>query len=792
MPARYGLGKQTMPDIEIEIDGKKLTAQPNQTVIEVADSAGIYIPRFCYHKQLSIPANCRMCLVEIEKAPKTLPACATPVAPGMKVFTRSPKTLQAQRAVMEFLLINHPLDCPICDQGGECELQDLSMGYGASWSQYDEPKRAVADQDLGPLIATEMTRCIYCTRCVRFGDEVAGIRELGAIGRGEFTEIGTYIQHAIQSELSGNIIDLCPVGALTSKPYRFTARPWELDQAEGISPHDCIGSNLHIHTRYGEVMRVVAHDNPDVNETWIADRDRFSYEGLHHPDRLKEPIAKIDGRWQVVEWEQAFELVAQGLQAVIAEHGVDKLGALASPSSTLEEFYLLQKIIRGLGSPHIDYRLREVDTSDDAQRSLPQLGMSWQEFDSADAIILLGSHIQKEQPIAGWKVRKAALKGASIIAINPVDYPFNFPLAAKAIVATQDLPQTLQAILESLTKQTGKFSDLRQALKDKQRICIVLGALANHHPQAASLRYYAQEIARNLNAKVGYLTDGANAAGGYLAGAMPHRQVGGVMNNVGLSAYAMLEKPRKAYVLLNVEPDKDCANSALAKLALQQAQFVVALATFRNQLLEEHANVILPMAAFTETSGTYVNVCGRWQSFKGCAKPFFATRPAWKILRVLGNFLQLNGFDYKNSERIRDEVKSSLKTATAELSSACLPPKQSASPTHENKLYRIGEIPIYAIDSLVRRSKPLQETQPITEGNMQLARLHPKTAESLSLQTGDAVQIRQKHGEAKLTIAIDERIPQKSIFIAGGIHATRGLGDLFGEVDIEKAADTTR
>lgn len=353
-----------MADLEIEIDGKKLTAKPNQTVIQVADEAGIYIPRFCYHKHLTIPANCRMCLVEVEKMPKAVPACATPCTPGMKVFTKSQKTILAQRAVMEFLLINHPLDCPICDQGGECELQDLSMGYGSSHSDYNECKHSVADENLGPLIATEMTRCIKCTRCVRFGDEIAGMRELGVVGRGEDTDISTYIQEVIRSEVSGNIIDLCPVGALTSKPYRFTARPWELDQWSSVSPHDCVGGNLNVHTRYGKVMRVVSRENTAINQTWISDRDRYSYTGLYHEDRLEEPMMFEDGKWQVASWEQALEAVASGLREAIEQHGADKLGALASPNSTLEEFYLLQKIVRALGSPNIDHRLRETDTQD--------------------------------------------------------------------------------------------------------------------------------------------------------------------------------------------------------------------------------------------------------------------------------------------------------------------------------------------------------------------------------------------------------------------------------------------
>ncbi len=787
-----------MSDIEIEINGQKLTAKPNQTIIQVADEAGIYIPRFCYHKNLSVPANCRMCLVEVEKFPKAMPACATPVNNGMKVFTQSAKTIAAQRAVMEFLLVNHPLDCPICDQGGECELQDLSMGYGACSSPYEEPKRSVADQNLGPLIATEMTRCIYCTRCVRFGDEVAGVREMGAIGRGEFTEIGTYVQEAVKSEVSGNIIDICPVGALTSKPYRFTARAWEMQQAPSVAPHDCLGSNIYVHTRQGKVMRVVARENLAINRTWISDRDRFSYTALTHPDRLEHPMAKIDGKWEVISWPQALELAANQLQDALRAYGSDKVGALASPNATLEEFYLLQKIIRGLGSPHIDYRLRERDTRDQAQMGLfPGLNLPINELSTCDAILLVGSNIRKEQPIAATEIRKAALKGGAVVAINPVDYKFNFAVSAKHIVAPQHMVNNLIALAKALGVRklerdvvvSDEIAALAQQLKDKPRACILLGALAMHHPEASQLRYIAQLIAEHIDAKLGFMTDGANAAGAWIAGAVPHRHpAGGVINHQGLNAYEMLAKPRKAYVLLNVEPDVDCANSQLAIEAMKQAKFVMALSIYKNPVLEAHAHLILPMTPFTETSGTFVNVTGMWQHFHGVAQPLASARPAWKILRVLGNYLHLTGFDYEKSEEIAHELKATL-TQSAPLTTQFSTPREDMAAVAPVKLMRVGEVPLYAIDSIVRRAQPLQEAQTILDGDTAAVRVHPSTAEQLQLQAGDRVVVTQQHtATVRLPLCCDERIPVGAAWIAGGIPATVGLGDLFAEVQITKAS----
>ncbi|HLB43654.1 MAG TPA: NADH-quinone oxidoreductase subunit NuoG [Gammaproteobacteria bacterium] len=777
-----------MADIDIEIDGRKLTAKPNQTIIEVADAMGIYIPRFCYHKQLSIAANCRMCLVDVEKSPKTLPACATLVTPGMKVFTKSIKTIEAQRAVMQFLLINHPLDCPICDQGGECELQDLAMGYGSAHSHYDECKRAVADQDLGPLIATDMTRCIYCTRCVRFGEEVAGMREIGGTYRGEHTDIGTFVQQAMQSEISGNIIDLCPVGALTSKPFRFAARAWELDQTPSISPHDCLGSNINVHTRYGKVMRVVARENHNINETWLSDRDRFSYTALDHPERLEEPMARVEGKWQPVGWQQAFELATEGLREIIAEFGADKLGALASPNSTLEEFYLLQKIVRGLGSPHIDHRLREIDVQDQAIMPLfPGLTIPLADLETCDEIVLIGSNIQKEQPLAALRVRKAALQGATVVAINPVDYQFNFKVTTKKIIAPHLLPQVLADMVQAFNLSPVEQGREVEILKAK-KTCILLGALALHHPHASHIRYLANKLAILMGAKLGYMTDGANTAGGWLAGAIPHRQAGGVaIHHQGLSAYEQFVKPRKAYILLNVEPELDCANSKLAISALKQAQFVLALSLYRHPTLETYANVILPIAAFAETSGTYVNVMGEWQSFTGVASAYRSTRPAWKILRVLGNFLGLSGFNDESSEEVRREVKEVVAKSPLllqrEIEGTLL-----ASPHFVKKggiVSRIGEIPIYATDSIVRHAEPLQKTQVIIEGDVATVQLNIETANKLQLHEGDQARVKQGHGEIYLPVTINSHVATDAARIAGGIMATAELGDLLGEVVIE-------
>lgn len=785
----YGVGI-SMSDIEIEIDGKPLKAKPNSMVIQVADEAGIYIPRFCYHKHLSIAANCRMCLVEVEKAPKALPACATPVMPGMKVFTRSPKALAAQKAVMEFLLINHPLDCPICDQGGECELQDLSMGYGSANSFYTFGKRSVQDQDIGPLISTEMTRCIQCTRCVRFGDEIAGMRELGATNRGEDMEIGTYVERAMHSEVSGNIIDLCPVGALTSKPFRFTARAWELNQYPTIAAHDCIGSNLYAHTRRGEVMRMVPHENRLLNQTWISDRDRFSYEGLYHSDRLEKPMVRVEGQWKETDWQTALEIAVAKLRSMMTAEGADQIGALASPNSTLEEFYLLQKWMRQLGSSHIDHRLRQTDFADQHTMPLfPGLNASLSDIEDADVILLIGSHIQKEQPIAGLRVRQAARKGARVIAMNMMDYDFNFPVTAKKITAPHQFVAVLAELEKALSQPNDDYKTLTQALLEGKRVCVLVGIQSFHHPQAADIRTLAQQIANTCHGIVGFLTEGANASGAWIAGAIPHRGPAAKdIERAGLDAHAMFKNPRKAYVLLNVEPELDYANAPLALRALEKAQCVISLALYKNPVLMQYAHVILPITPFTETAGTFVNAMGDWQRFNGIATPVGESRPAWKVLRVLGNLFHCEGFDYQTAHEIHDELKELVNSASSVHSAKYeIRSDKSSQKITSHLLSRIGEIPVYAGDSLQRHAKSLQETQAIIQENLVAVRLHPETALQWQLNEATVVTVTQGNNRVRLPLLMDERVPVNAAYIAGGILATNDLTELYGPIEIHKS-----
>ncbi len=781
-----------MSDIEIEIDGKPLKAKPNSMVMQVADEAGIYIPRFCYHKHLSVAANCRMCLVEVEKSPKPLPACATPVTPGMKVLTRSPKAMAAQKAVMEFLLINHPLDCPICDQGGECELQDLSMGYGSAESYFTEGKRAVKDQDIGPLIATDMTRCIQCTRCVRFGTEVAGQRELGAVNRGEHMKITTYIERALHSELSGNIIDLCPVGALTSKPFRFTARPWELTQYPSVAVHDCLGSNIYVHTRRGDVMRVVPRENEAINLTWISDRDRFSYEGLHHIDRLAKPWIRVDRRWQETDWSTALTFAARGLQRVIVSDP-KQLGALASPNATLEELYLLQKLVRQLGSPSIDHRLRQVDFADqDDMPMMPGLTMAMKDIEQSDAILLVGSRIQQDQPIAALRVRQAALNQAHVLAVNMMDDDVCFQQTVKRIVAPHQFVNTLAAIAKALIGEQPEWAEIEVTehdsiiathLQNSKKAVILVGLAAFNHPEASHIRRFTQCIAKACGAKVGFLTDGCNAAGAWLAGAIPHRAAQAhPVSEVGLNANTMWHEARKAYVLFNVEPDLDCANPVAAAHALEQAEFTVAFSVFQNPLLSDYAHVILPIAAFTETSGTFINAMGDWQTIKGMASPYGEARPAWKVLRTLANLLHLEGFDHDSTEAVRQEVES-ISVHPLQENTGSVPVLKASYAA----LSRIGDIPLYAGDSLVRHAKALQATQSIIEGELAAVRMHPALAAALSLKPLDKVTVKQgRYHGIRLPVILDQRVPEQAVYIPAALAATNGLSELFGSIEIQK------
>ena len=785
--------------VTIEIDGRACEAIPGEMIIAVADREGIHIPRFCYHKKLSIAANCRMCLVEAEQGgrpfPKPLPACATPVGKDMRVRTRSPLALEAQRGTMEFLLINHPLDCPICDQGGECELQDVAMGYGGDVSRYNERKRVVKDEDLGPLIATDMTRCIHCTRCVRFGAEIAGIRELGATGRGEDMRIGTYVAHTVAHELSGNVIDLCPVGALTSKPFRFNARAWELIQADGIAPHDGIGSSIHMHIRDNRVMRVHPKDNEAVNETWISDRDRFSYQGLNSDDRLLQPMIKKDGQWQSAEWQEALITVAERLKAT----GGDEVGALISPGATLEEMYLAQKLVRGLGSSNMDIRLRQQDfRGDAADAPLPWLGVPIAELEQQQGLLLIGTDIRQEQPLLAHRIRKAAMAGAHVALVNPLALSLTFP-STQFVRNPAGMLEDLAAIAKALGKRgSGPIKDLISAAdpgethgETAERLkaagkqykgLILLGALAEAHPNYCLLKALAQVIAEATRARVGYLPAGANSVGAYLAGALPQVLPGAKPSeSAGMSTAQMLEQPRKAYLLLGIEPAYDLGNPSRGIAALEQADLVVACATHRSPSLEQTADIMLPIAAFAETSGTLVNADVTWQSFRGAVAPPGEARPGWKLLRVLGNLLDLDGFDQVSSADVVTELQGlceSAKPNNKPRGDLKVEPRGS-----DDGLARIGNLPIYAVDALVRRAPALQSTPAAGAFG---AYLCSADAASLGLAEGDTAEVRQNGSTAKARVGLDDAVPRGCVRVPAGVAGSEVLGDQIGPVSLNK------
>jgi len=784
--------------IEVEIDGKKIEAEPGSMIIQVADAAGVFIPRFCYHKKLSIAANCRMCLVEIEKVGKPVPACATPISQGMRVFTKSEKATAAQRAVMEFLLINHPLDCPICDQGGECELQDMALGYGDDISRYSEGKRAVADENLGSLVATDMTRCIHCTRCVRFGTEIAGMRELGTVWRGEHMEIKTFVDKSLASEVSGNIIDLCPVGALTSKPYRYTARAWELQQRQAIAAHDCLGSNLNVHVRRSEIMRVVPRANEAINEVWLSDRDRFSYTGLKTEDRLLQPMIKQVGRWQTVSWEVALQYVVEGLRKVIAVQGAEQLAGIISPNATLEEAYLFQRLLRGLGCANIDHRLRQTDFSDqDSQPLYPGLVTKVADLEQQKAVLLIGSNLRQEQPLLALRLRKANLQGAQIFALNPLDYQFNFSLAQKLTCHPGLLPQTLAGVVKAaaalaekelpveVAKQLATLevnaqqTEIAKGLLEKESSAILLGALAQNHPQAATIRSLARLLSSLTGASINMLTEGANSAGAWLAGAVPHRGPAGAEINQGQTLEQFLTTERKAYLLHNIEPELDCANPQRVTQALQGADFVVAMSSYNTDYLQQHADVLLPLAHFTETSGTFVNAEGQWQSFSAITPAPEGARPGWKILRVLANLCELAECNYASSIEVRDELqnlvgKQNLAPKQVEFQSLSL---TFAKP----ELTRITEWTMYRVDPIVRRALPLQQAgshEPLA------LRVNAVTAAKLGLKEGISASVSQGADSIALPVVVDERIPDDCVHVAGGYTETSVLAESFGAITI--------
>ena len=705
--------------VNIEVNGVPLKARKGQMIMQVTDPADIYIPRFCYHDKLTVAANCRMCLVEVEKAPKPLPACATPVTEGMKVFTKSPKAVAAQRATMEFLLINHPLDCPICDQGGECELQDLALGFGRDISRFSEGKRVVKDKNLGPLVSTDMTRCIHCTRCVRFGAEIQGYPQMGATGRGEHMEIGTYIEHSVDHELSANIIDLCPVGALNNKPFRYHGRAWEMTQSALVSPHDAFGTNLYGHVLRGKLMRMVPRENEDLNETWIADRDRFGFEGMYSADRVSQPLLRINGNLQAVDWEVALNAAAEGLQSIAAANKA-ATGFLASPMATVEELYLLAQIARGLGSGNVDHRLRQLDfRGQENEAPYPHLGLKIAEVERLEGVLIVGSDLRHEMPMLAHRIRKAAIKGGAQVAfLNPRRFDYMFPVAGYA--AATDMLAELKALVHAAAGAASKpvpagvgnatvtdaHKSLIAALSHGSRRAVILGTLAQRHPAYSQLKALSAVLAELCGASVGFVTEGPNAAGAYLAGAVPHRECGGApLKAAGLSARQMLESSLKAYVLFGgIEPGNDFA---VDSSALASADLVVAVTSHLPESLRGVVHVVLPIGTFAETSGTYVNVEGRWQSWAGAAKLPGESRPGWKVLRVLANLLRLHGIDYNSSDEIRDALKA-LCGARLEAAPAAV---GSTMPNGEIPGGSWVEIPPYQTDLLVRGSEPLQKTK---------------------------------------------------------------------------------
>ena len=711
--------------VEIQLDGQTVEVLEGSTVMHAAEKAGTYIPHFCYHKKLSIAANCRMCLVDVEKAPKPLPACATPVTQGMIVHTKNDKAIKAQKGVMEFLLINHPLDCPICDQGGECQLQDLAVGYGGGSSRYEEEKRVVFHKDVGPLISMqEMSRCIHCTRCVRFGQEVAGVMELGMSHRGEHAEIETFVGMSVDSELSGNMIDICPVGALTSKPFRYSARTWELSRRKSISPHDSTGANLMVQVKSNAVMRVLPLENEAVNECWIADRDRFSYEALNSSERLTSPMIKQGDRWTSVDWQTALEYIANGLKLIKADHGANSIGTLASPHSTVEELYLAGALMRGLGSDNIDHRLRNAEFA--PAGSVRWLGTSIASLSELQRVLIVGSNLRKDHPLFAQRIRQAARKGCAVNVIvsstelssadawalpvantllgEPAGWFSQLAEVASAIAAANGaaLPAGLSVPAAGTAAQA-----MAKSLLGGERKAVLLGNAAAHHAQAGSLLTLANWIAAQTGASVGYLTEAANTVGAQLAGAQP--QAG------GLNASQMLGGQLKALFLLNNEPELDSAAGAQAAVALTKTSMVVTLSPFKANMA--FSDVLLPIAPFTETPGTFVNAEGRVQSFHAVVKPLGETRPAWKVLRVLGNMLGLPGFAFESSVEVLAQVFGPAVDGRSQVAAGKLNNASDVLPTAgAAPASRPAVASIYQLDSLVRRATSLQLTADARQG----------------------------------------------------------------------------
>ena len=785
-------------NITVTIDGRQIETQPGRLLIEVADENNIVIPRFCYHKRLSVAANCRMCLVEIERSPKPMPACATQCMDGMVVQTQSKSALAAQKSTMEFLLINHPLDCPICDQGGECELQDVAMGFGEGVSKYTEQKRVVMDKNIGPLIATDFTRCIHCTRCIRFGDEIAGMPELGATGRGESMEIGTYIEKAIVSELSGNVIDVCPVGALTAKPSRYTSRPWELTQHAGISAHDCIGSNTWVHTRGQEVIRVVPRENDSINESWISDRDRFSYSSQKSERRILQPLLRDNGELKPVDWETALNAAADMLSAAQGD-----LATLISPQASLEEHYLAQKLTRSLGSNNIDHRLTQVDFStQETAPIMPWLGRSLESVETLDAALIVAGNLRYEQPLLSLRLRKAvANNNARVSSIGHLGDQYNFKLQTELLGSDAQLLSDLAAVAVALAEISGtpltshlagiisscepneSHRAIARSLMDADNAALIVGIQALANPQLSLLQEICEAITAASGATLGYLSLSANSAGACLAGATPHRAAAGVaVEQAGENAAEILGAQHKLLMTFAINPFLD--TNSVAQLA-DNNENVIAISSFDNDFIQHQADLVLPLSSVLETSGSYVNVEGLWQSFNGCVRARGESRQGWKILAALGQVLQPGEFDYEDSSVVRNELKTLCSDVA--LSNICgIESSAKALPAAAAAIQKIGVAPIYASDDMARLSAALQLT-PLMK--MQSAVLiNSQQAENSKLTACEQVQVKQGKGTAVLPLRIDEAVPTGCAYVPSGIDAVKHLSNAYGKISLEKVS----
>lgn len=754
--------------LQIHIDGKQISVEQGTTVMEAAHELGTYIPHFCYHKKLSIAANCRMCLVEVEKSPKPLPACATPVTDGMVVHTHSAKAKEAQQGVMEFLLINHPLDCPICDQGGECQLQDLAMGYGQSASRYTEEKRSVIAKDMGPLVsAEEMSRCIACTRCVRFTEEIAGEQEIGMAFRGEFSEIMPFIGKAVETELSGNVIDLCPVGALTSKPFRYDARSWELSRRKTISAHDALGSNIIVQTKEHTVRRVLPLENEAINECWIADRDRFAYEGLHHSSRLKTPKIKHGGQWRAVDWQTALEYVRHTLTCIAKEDGHDQIGIWANPMNTVEELYLTKKIAHRLGITALTSKLREADSRITAGLKGAQwLGQSIEQLGACQSILIVGANLRTEQPLLTARIRRIAKNGAMVSVLASNQESLHMPLLAHTVLHPSEWVNYLnQAANEA-------ENALANSLKTAEHAAIILGAEVQNYPDYANIYIAAQRLAAATGATLGILPQAANSVGADILG----------INQTDIMD--MITQPKKAVILFNVEPEFDVMGGTRALAALKQANSVLAFTPFESEALLEVADILLPIAPFTETSGSLINMEGRLQSFHGVVKSLGESRPLWKVLRVLGNVFNLEGFDFETSQDVLAEALGNVDSLTEKLNNTVdLNINVFMDSVREDQLLRVGGVGIYHSDAIVRRAHALQQT---IQAQIPEAHVHPQTLERLHLQDGSLAIATQNGSSIGLVVRADERLPKNIVHLPE--HSSNAaLGGLMNVIELKGA-----